>query len=261
MKAPAKKLESASAFTLLELLVAMAVMALVMVAIVSITNGTASLTQGAQGRIVGNAELRTALNRLSADLDVALIRSDLPAFAINASSENAVLEFCIASQGYSGDRPFSQVRYEISADSSGLIRAIKGFGWTQDKVPFGSTNSTLSEYPDEDLLGARIFRFDCKFLLSNGTYTSDSEELDNARALVVSLATIDPQALAKMNRPNLPISELASLFPESSNGPAFEAWSALLQSPSFVSDNPSIPPAVLSGIQTAGRIIPLPRQR
>jgi prepilin-type N-terminal cleavage/methylation domain-containing protein len=258
----AKKHAPLSAFTLLELLVAMAVMSLVMIAIVAITNGTASLAQGAQNRIGGNAELRTALDRLSADLDLALIRSDLPPISINPNSENATLDFHIAASGYSGDRPISNVRYEISSSPQGLVRSIQGFGWSQNPVPFGTTNSTISNVTPKDEIGARIFRFDCQFLLNNGTFSSNSSDIREAHALVVSLAAIDEQAVEKMKSSADELPKLARLFPSSStNRSAFEEWTNLLQSPNFVSNNQSIPPAILAGIQVAGRIIPLPRQR
>ena len=251
----------ACGFTLLELLVAMALMSLVMLAMVAITNGTASLAQGAQGRIGGNSELRTALDRLSADLDLVLLRSDLPTLTINSTSDNDSLEFLVAAPGYSGNRSISNVRYEISTESPviGLTRAVQGFGWNDEKVPFGNSNSTISKETPKDVLGPRIFRFECQFFMTNGTYSSKPEDLPNARAVVVSLAAIDEQAMAKMN---FPVSNLANLFPDSgNNSPAFQNWSDLLQSPTFVDNNQTIPRAILAGIQVSGRMIPLPRQR
>jgi hypothetical protein len=227
-----------------------------MLAIVAITNGTASLAQGAQSRIGGNSELRTALDRLSADLDAALFRADLPTIP-TCQNGNDSLEFPVSAPGYEGDRPVSQVRYGISED--GLIREIQGFGWSEGKVPFGKSGSLIPEGASNDVLGSRIFRFECQFLMGNGTYSTNPADFPKATALVFSLAAIDEQAMAKMN---FPVSNLANLFPDSGNNrPAFQNWSDLLQSPSFVDNNQTIPRAILAGIQVSGRTIPLPRRR
>jgi type II secretory pathway pseudopilin PulG len=246
---------SRSGFTILELLVSAALVSLVMLALLAITSSTVSLTQGTQRSIGGKSVLRSALDRLSADVESGVFRPDLPA-VFSKQAGNDAFTFYISSPGYTGDRPLAKVSYRI--DGRGLVRTISGSGWEQDPPQFGvpTTPSTGSE----DLLGPHIFRMETGFFGADGIYSNNPpENFADAQAVVIALAAMEEKANSGDAVSLLP---LAAKFPDSDGSrTALELWSELIQSSEFPQNDLEFSFATMSGIHVAGRVIPLRHKR
>jgi len=182
-------------FSLVELLVAIAVFLLVAITVVSIADSTAKLSSLSSSRMAADATARQALDRMSADFSHAILRPELPD-RIEKLSGNDRLVFYVRTDSYnpSHDRGISTVAYEVQ--NFMLMRGVDGFTWTDGggsqlsfaglTWPTGETsfiedrNAAAARLPQIDssdeekfeVLSTGVFRFEFCFLLKDGTLST-----------------------------------------------------------------------------------------
>ena len=101
------------AFSLVEVLVASAVLALMLVLVASVVNNTASVTGRGSGDLILQNEAQTVFSRILLDLRSRPQEEDLPSRLLKSSGDDS---FALISQvpGLVGDRGISTVEYRVS---------------------------------------------------------------------------------------------------------------------------------------------------
>jgi prepilin-type N-terminal cleavage/methylation domain-containing protein len=230
------------AFSLVEVLVAMAIFLFMAVMVASITDGVSQIAGQSQRRMSVDGGVRQSLNRISADLSRAIIRSDLP-FRIEKKSGNDGLMFFAAAEGYSAGRGITMLGYEVT--NASLQRGAEATAWTSNgtsALAFTSVtnavalNSYLSiDSSNYEILEPDIFRMEVAFLMGDGsikstvgtnagstTYiasfasTARTDSSDAIRAVIVTVAAVDSRARALMTPSEY--SQLANTFKDATPG-------------------------------------------
>lgn len=251
-------------FTLIEVLVAMAVMAFILVLLLQVLSNTSEITQGTEARVERGTDLRRTINRISADLGRGLFSADLPPSIQKAAGNDELLFFAEVS-GYGGERGISKVHYRIGPGPDGVLqRGVRGHSWSGDaSVPFGVSDTTPLDPANYDDLGELVFRLECEALMTDGTMTSTQSLTSwaNVQAIVVTMVAMDPRTWRR--RPDgVTLASLSALFPDSttttSGSSALESWSEMIENPT-VEPLASLPASVTSGFQVRQRVIPIRR--
>jgi prepilin-type N-terminal cleavage/methylation domain-containing protein len=181
------------AFTIVELLVSVAVLAVLVLLVSRLFSSAASIITSGNKRMDADAQLRPVFDRMAVDFSQMVKRSDVDYYVkslSNAQAGNDQIAFYSTVAGYypsSGSQsPTSVVSYRInstlgSTTFSKLERMSKGLVWngvstTNTPVVFlpltisatwpAATNGNLDS--DYELIGPYIFRFEYSYLLKNG---------------------------------------------------------------------------------------------
>lgn len=243
-------------FTLLELLLATALVTVVMIVLLSLTTRTAEVTDSSRARMQSEGGLRGALDRLSADFSGGVFRDDLPV-EFSKQNGNDSFTFTTAAEGYGGKRGITRVAYRVQ--DGNLERGAQGSDWINPPLEFGGGPVPPVADADYDQLAERVFRMEVDFLLSNGTIVSSPAPTswENVRAVIVTLASIDERALLRVDGE---AADLESLFPDppAVDARSAERWLAQLEDPSlFPGGAPPTP--ILQGLNVRQRIFPIRR--
>ena len=225
MTTPAPHLRRCRGFTLVELLVAMVVLALSVVMVLQMVNSTAVTSTGSRKRSDADAEARAALDRMGRDFAGMLNRTDADVL-FQKNSANDVMYFMSEAPGVgSSPSTISLVGYRITTNSAFpgrpvLERLGKALPWDSTDGPVflaysGGTldnNSTIpgrwsaivgtgtydngTSSTDYQLLSPSVFRMEYCFLNKDGTYSSTNASgasggLSNVAAVVVALGVLD----------------------------------------------------------------------
>jgi prepilin-type N-terminal cleavage/methylation domain-containing protein len=209
-------------FTLVELLVAMAILAVILVGTAQITGTAQSSVRWAEKKIASDSGARQLTSLLERDFREMIRRPDAP-FEFQVQSGNDALAFLATRAGYargdaSADRSASLVRYE--SDPAGRItRACLGFGFEgDDTVPLDPA-AALPAIPDENrqVVSDTVFRVEFEFLVEDASGIVRQQKapatLDRLRGIVTSVAVLDPQSRGTLAAGDLP--KLAALFEDS----------------------------------------------
>jgi prepilin-type N-terminal cleavage/methylation domain-containing protein len=245
-------------FSLLEVLVSTALLAVLLTIVSSLSNQASSVSAVSSHRISADSEGRQTLDRLGADIFHALIRKDLPA-RIEKQTGNDAIAFHAVSEGYTGDRGISRISYRIQGGSGQLERGAQGLFWdgtTAQKVELGSPSfGEIDDASSYEVLGKDVFRFELAFLLNDGSIASEMSSLKpdsnslQPVALIVAIAVVDP-ALRQLTQENL-----VQLLPDAQPGEdLLSLWSEEMRQPNF---GGSIPKPVLAGIRVYQRYFPI----
>lgn len=248
-------------FSLLELLVATAVLMAILVTVLGLTSNTLSLSQLSTQRMDADMASRQIFDRLSSDFARAIIRQDLPPVLQNAPAGDEI-RFAIETDGYEGDRGVSTVSYRIRDYK--LERGVAGKYWEGDQLVFGGTTAPTVSDVQFEVLASQVFRFELAYLMKDGSIESaPGNSWDNISAVIVGIAILDDTARKKMT--GSPAS-LASLFPDfsetaSGQKPAniLQQWSSVMTSPEFYQGDENFPAAVKSAIRIEQRYFPVKR--
>ena len=263
------------AFSLVEVLVAMAIFLFMAVMVASITGGVSRITGQSQRRMSVDGGVRQSLSRISADFSRAIIRSDLP-FRIEKKSGNDGLMFFAAAEGYSAGRGITMLGYQVANES--LQRGAEAMTWTSNgssALSFTSlanaaaSSSYLSiDSANYEILEPDIFRMEVAFLMGDGvikstvgtnagstTYiasfasTARTVSSDAIRAVIVTVAAVDSRARALMTPSEY--GQLADNFSDATAGSdPLTSWKGYLTNSPVV-----LPQPVREGIRIYQRYI------
>jgi len=221
-------------FTLIELMVSMAVLVVLVLLIAQLADRTVGLTTRGRKTLDADSEARLVFDRIGADLarmvrrddvDYVLKGSENPA---NAQAGDDVIAFFGETSGYYGGStpiPATEQRTGLSVVGFRMVdgalhRLAKGLGWGTSaqssgrEIVFlptrlsgsgtGAWPQILADPPDTDyqVLGSQILRFEYWYQLKDGTYSSrpsysTSAGVNNFRdvqAIVVSIAVLDEKS-------------------------------------------------------------------
>ena len=263
------------AFSLVEVLVAMAIFLFMAVMVASITGGVSRIAGQSQRRMSVDGGVRQSLSRISADFSRAIIRSDLP-FRIEKKSGNDGLMFFAAAEGYSAGRGITMLGYQVT--NASLQRGAEATTWTSNgssALSFTSvanaaaSSSYLSiDSANYEILEPDIFRMEVAFLMGDGTIkstvgtnagsttyiasfasTARTASSDAIRAVIVTVAAVDSRARALMTPSEY--SQLADNFSDATAGSdPLTAWKGYLTNSPVV-----LPQPVREGIRIYQRYI------
>ena len=240
-------------FSILEILVAMAVTLLMAVMVVNLVDGAVRITSQSQQRVTAEAVARQALDRMSVDFARAIIRNDLP-FRIGKNDGNDSITFFAQADGYTAGRGISMIGYRVTNNS--LQRGAQSTQWTSNEITFTTLSNALAD-PDYlaideanfETISADVFRLEFAFLMENGTITNvvgtnsgstyvaslappeKSSPQDTLRAVIVGIATLDDRARKLLPMTNA-MEEMANRFPDaSSTNEILSGWDGFLSDP------------------------------
>lgn len=183
-----------SGFSIIELLVAMAVFLLIAVVVANIVGSTAQITGLAKRLMGAEAAANQTFDRMTSDFQRAILRPDLPD-RIEKRGVNDLLVFYAQGDAYEGDRGISSIAYDVAygnGTQAGLMRGVGGYFWQSGngtQLPFAGVTPARPSEPeatefaedanperpsddDFEVLGPGVFRFEVVFLLKDGTLST-----------------------------------------------------------------------------------------
>lgn len=255
---PARRVRSsprngAAGFSILEILVAAAVLVIVGLVLMGLTESTMKVTSLSHRRMTADAGARQALDRIGADFDRLVYRPDLPDL-IEKNEGNDRLVFFTVAEGYDGDRGVSLVSYD--APEHALRRGAQGFTWTNGSgsagpLKFNAAAVDVIPASNFEVLAEDVFRFEVAFLLSDGSLVNRADRLvagstgPAVQALVVGLVALDRSARKLLTAGQE--ENLAACFTDAGDG------KDLLQQWEGATDGKDFPPPVLNSLRTYQR--------
>lgn len=284
-----------SAFTLVETLVAISVLALLVLLVTQLVNNAASITTLGHQRMDADSQARPLFERMALDFAHLVRRSDVSYYVKTAETPmtgNDLLGFYSAVQGYypTTPSPISVVAYRVNSDASSSVaynrleRMGKGLDWNgaSANTPVVFLPLTLhgtwpsvassSAYDDPDptkrtyeIIGPQVFRFEYYYLEkvtgSLVTYPASWTTLSgvaakDAAAIVVAIAVIDPRSKVLVS--NSQIATLGESLPDYASG--WGPGELLARWQSALDSATNVPRAAISGVRLYERYFPLSDQ-
>ncbi len=266
-----------AAFTLIELMVALAVLAILIVLLTQIFSLVANTWASGRSQANNFSQARVALDVMARDLEGAALRPDLPAF-FSGSAPKFVFysqQQGLVSSNAGGNRPLSRVDYAITNTTNGslLRRSSRGFNFSDD-IGYASTNWSVSTngnvFPADIGPGILVMRY--QFIGLGGTNlppASVNASWTNAatlpgvgalRAVTISVAVMDAGSM-KILQDSGKLSQLQGNF--STNNPGAirsyaSDWQLQVDDASGPLAAGGIPRRVLRGVKVFERTVPLP---
>lgn len=221
--------KSKNAFTIAELLVSIAVLAVLVLLVSQLFSSAASVTTSGNKRMTAEAQLRPLFDRMAVDFSQMIKRTDVDYYLkspSNTQTGNDQFAFYSTVSGYypsSGSQSsISLVGYRINSTSSStsfnkLERISKGLVWngasTTDTPVVFLPLTIASTWPsatsggvdsDYEMIAPYVFRFEYYYLLKNGSFSVtpwDSSSghttvggMQDVAAISIAIAAIDPKS-------------------------------------------------------------------
>jgi hypothetical protein len=218
-----------NAFTIVELLVSVAVLVVLVLLVSQLFTSVATITTSGNKRLDADAQVRPLFDRMAVDFSQMVKRSDVDYYlksSVNAQAGNDQIAFYSTVAGYypsSGSQsPISVVSYRINSTSGStsfnkLERMAKGLVWNgvsttdipivflpltiSSTWPAATSSSSDSDY---ELIGPYVFRFEYSYLLKNGNVSitpwdtsaghSGVTGMQDVVAISICIAAIDPKS-------------------------------------------------------------------
>jgi prepilin-type N-terminal cleavage/methylation domain-containing protein len=214
---------SDQAFTLVEMLVSVAILTLIVLLVVRLFNDAAILTNSGTKRMEADGQARPFLDRIAIDFAQMLKRSDLDYYVKtpgNVQFGNDQIAFYTEVPGYypsaGSQSPVSLVSYRVNVQSK-AERLGKGLLW--NGVSFSSTpivflpRTIAASWPsatdgttdsDYEIAAANVFRFEYYYWLTNGNLSDTPWDItaghtaingmQDVATISVAIAAIDPKS-------------------------------------------------------------------
>lgn len=232
-------------FTLLEMLVALAIFIVVVLLLLSTINGTSVASTMMKRHLDMDAEARSIFDRMESDIDSLVIRQDVDALFLGFPQDgsggvehNDQFYFYSQGPGYSsatgGVSPLSMIGYAVTNQQ--LARMAMAKSW--DDLPFLTTNVSVTGFNPTNLsqclgsatnywhvVGPSVFRMEIGLLMKSSTTNADGtvnttnsfapltnpsnprHGMANVAGIVVALGLLDP--LSRQNVQSQQLSNLA----------------------------------------------------
>lgn len=214
-------------FTLIEILVASAVLALLVALLASTFSHFAEVTSTSGKRLETSNQIRTIFDRMAFDLRSSIRNAGLSiSFLKNkqatggTATVNDAICFLVDARTTSPQSRFARVGYEVSDETfspegtppTSLMRCVEPFYWTDN-----AANTALTSNADRQIFGRGVFRFELSFIRTDGGIVADppanSSEIS---AVVCTTASLDESTFAKLTTGQR--AQLANALPDSVNG-------------------------------------------
>ncbi|MBN8709115.1 MAG: prepilin-type N-terminal cleavage/methylation domain-containing protein [Verrucomicrobia bacterium] len=266
---------SRAGFTIVEMLVAMAVFAMLLVLITMLFKNASALVMANSKRLDADIQARQLLDRMAVDFAQMLKRDDVDYYMKSSAAPQAgndQMAFFSEVPGYfasttSPQSPFSLVAYRVNETaSSGRAHSIerlgKGLLWSGVSDP-GAKMAFLpltikglwpqaadgSSDTDYEQLGTDIFRFEYFYLLKDGTLSVDfPKSITDVAGICVVVAVIDPKSRTIVTDDQLTTlaGRMADFDSSMKTGELEKKWRDAI-------DSSNLPKASLSAVRVYGR--------
>jgi len=274
---------SNAAFTLVEMLVSIAVLTLIVLSVARLFDNAAMLTTAGSKRMETDGQARPLLDRLAIDFARMLQRTDVDYYVktpANLQPGNDQIAFYSEVPGYypsSGSQsPISLVSYRINAQFK-MERLGKGLLW--NGVSSGSTPiiflpltiaatwpASTDAAPDSDyeIAAANVFRLEYFYWLTSGKFSItpwDTEKghaaingMQDVAAISIAIAAIDPKSRVLLSDTQLATvnARLNDVALSIGPGVLLTQWQEALNAAT------DMPRSAMSGIRIYQRSFPLP---
>jgi prepilin-type N-terminal cleavage/methylation domain-containing protein len=197
-----RRAASGRAFTLVEILVSLAVLSIIVGMMGTMLSTMGVLWHDAQKRVNNFSKARAMLDMMTHDLQAGVYRSDLSAFS------NSAITFYTQRPGVSTSgavaRDVSIVGYDLN--NSVLQRSSQVIYWTDSPTSylvFGQPPPAIPATTPQDAASG-VIDFKLLFLHKDGTLTSTytTSPANPVRAIAITLAVVDDQTLLMLNQTN-----------------------------------------------------------
>lgn len=184
-------------FTLIEVLVAVAVLAIVLVILLAISSGTLTTTQIFHQRMDASAEGRGAIDAVSGDLANAVTRRGLAIFARQASTPeaNAEIAFVTQGRGATAESRFMSVAYQLDAEGN-LNRYSDVVLWNDQNLSEKAVDVLSKGH--FSIVGRGVLRFSVVATLDNGAVVPLTDSSANS-SWKIPVGVVAPTSFSAMN--------------------------------------------------------------
>jgi hypothetical protein len=276
------------AFTIVELIVAFAVLTLVIIFVTRLFNTATAITTIGNKRMDADAQARQLLDRMAIDFWQMVKRSDIDYYLkspANAQTGNDQIAFFTQVTGYypstGSQSPISLVSYRVNSINTAaafnkLERMGKGLLWngvSPSNVPivflpltintnWPSATNAVAE-PDYEVLGPQVFRLEYFYLLKNGNVSDTPWEtsaghtsvsgMQDVAAIAASIAVIDPKSKILLSDAQISTlaGEMNDFVPSMRPGELLTQWQSVLDGTT------RMPRSSISSIRLYERLFPL----
>ncbi|XHR31006.1 MAG: type II secretion system protein J [Chthoniobacteraceae bacterium] len=267
-------------FTLLELLVAMAVLCFILAILLQISGQVVWATRFFNNQMDASRQNRAVLDTLAADLSNRITSAGETIFT-RPQGNNSELIFITRSRGPSASTDFRFLAVDYKLATNQVIRKTQEVYWNSidlTSLALGTTSSTVSD----SMQG--ILRLEVVAVLSDGSLaplpassssvtwaistwqgstlsegfqaliisgSRNSQAQSQVRAIIVAVASLDPQSLQIITRLNI---DLANKLPAATSGQTpVGAWNTAIANGALA----GVPSSVVSSLQFSQQIYPL----
>jgi prepilin-type N-terminal cleavage/methylation domain-containing protein len=267
--------ENRHAFTLIEMLISMVIVALIVVFVNRLFSSAASVTTAGNKHIDCDLQARQVFDRMAIDLAQMVKRPDVDSYVksdVDLEIGNDKIAFFSQVPGYypsiGSQSPTSLVAYRVNSDSSSaafnrMERMGKGLVWnavspTDKPVIFGlraifnnwpTATDDKSPDPDYETIGPQIFRFEYFYLLKDGSLALNNPTpgMEGVAAISVCIAVLDPKSKVLVS--NAQISTLVGRMNDFSFSPSVRPGDLLKQWQTALDNTNDIPRPAISAIR------------
>jgi len=227
-----------NAFTLLEMLVAMAVLALLAVIIAQMISSSSDVISRSRKDLDSAGQARMILDRFGMDMASRIARDDLPDNFSKADGNDSI-EFYGEVPSYQEGRKVARIGYRVQEDQAGreyqVERGVSGFDWSGAAgLEMGAATFQSPLDSDYEVLADAVFRMEfCYLRKSDGALTNvrPARKSDIA-AVVVAVAILDAKSRNLVTTGEL--KQLADALPDNvEESDPLTTWQKALLQPSF----------------------------
>lgn len=267
--------DSRAGFTIVEMLVAVAVFTMLLVLITMLFKNASALVMANSKRLDADTQARQLLDRMAVDFAQMLRRDDVDRYMKSSTlpqTGNDQMAFFSEVPGYfssasSPQSPLSLVAYRVndkttSGKAHSVERLGKGLMWSAASnsgarmafLPLTikglwpqATDS--SDDDDYEQLGTDIFRFEYFYLLKDGTLSTDfPKSINDVAGICVVVAVIDPKSRAIVTDDRLETlaGRMVDFDSTMKTGELEKKWRDAI-------DSSNLPKAALSAVRVYGR--------
>lgn len=277
---------SDTAFTLVEMLVSIAVLTLIVLSVARLFDNAAMLTATGNKRMEADGQARSLLDRLAIDFAQMLQRSDVDYYLktpANVQPGNDQIAFYSEVPGYypstGSQSPISLAGYRINAQFK-MERLGKGLLWngvSPGSAPIAFLPLTIAAtWPaaadgtadsDYEIAAANVFRLEYFYRLSSGNFSVTPWDTNaghtavngmrDVAAISVAIAAIDPKSRVLLSDPQLATvaARMSDFALSTGPGALLAQWQEALNATN------DMPRSAISGIRIYQRSFPLSGNR
>lgn len=207
MKLSPRSSSQATGFTLVELLVTMAILSVILTMAFQVTESSRRAVRLSESKSGNDAIAREVFDRINRDVSQMIVRKDAR-LELNSANGNDTFAFLTQNKGVNGasvgTRNVSLIRYELTGNN--LSRSSQGHNVATNTLNLISTVAHPTPTNATETLSSNVLRMEVEYLVEtagviNKTVTVPAPgPKGDLRGLIVTIATADEKALRVINR-------------------------------------------------------------